>query len=326
MHLRMGAQMKEVRSKGKEEAQVAQQKEQVDEEGDKEPEGEKEKEVASEDGGADEGGEKSKGKEEAQVAQQKEQVDEEGDKEPEGEKEKEVASEDGGADEGGEKGKGKEVAHQQEGASEPMDEDEEEHAGGEEAEKVAHQQKDKSEGEGDKEGQDKEVTKKCPASTEEGGSSKRAKFDPPAPSAQQQTQGSYPGEATQEPIYSIDELKKAISPYCLPYMDWAMQEEEVREYLTSFINDKRIPTQTLFNLFQTSIKLYNVGGGSRKMGIWDHDSDAPGEELPIKNHIFNDTDMMFDPEEIGGRTSATYPSEKEDVEMRDLHSSSAGGF
>ena len=34
---------------------------------------------------------------------------------------------------------------------------------------------------------------------------------------------------------------------------------------------------------------------------------------------------MFDPEEIGGRTSATYPSEKEDVEMRDLDRSSTGG-
>ncbi|KAH9025411.1 hypothetical protein EDB84DRAFT_1564060 [Lactarius hengduanensis] len=298
------------KSKGKEEVQVAQQKEQVDKEGDKEPEGEKEKEVASEDGGADEGGEKSKGKEEVQVAQPKEQVGEEEDTEPEGEKEKENASEDGGTDEGGEKGKGKEVA-----APAHMDEDEEEHAGGEEAEKVAHSQKDMSQGEGDKEGQEKEVTKKRQASTEEG-SSKRAKFDPPAPSTQQPTQGSYAGEATQEPIYSIDELKKANSPFCLPYMDWAMPEEEIRKYLISFINDKRIPAQTLFNLFQASIKLYNVGGGSRDKGIWDYDPDTPREQITIK-HTFNDTDMTFDPDEIDGRISATYPGEEEDVEMED---------
>ncbi|KAH9012917.1 hypothetical protein EDB85DRAFT_2158623 [Lactarius pseudohatsudake] len=298
------------KSKGKEEVQVAQQKEQVDKEGDKEPEGEKEKEVASEDGGADEGGEKSKGKEEVQVAQPKEQVGEEEDTEPEGEKEKENASEDGGTDEGGEKGKGKEVA-----APAHMDEDEEEHAGGEEAEKVAHSQKDMSQGEGVKEGQEKEVTKKRQASTEEG-SSKRAKFDPPAPSTQQPTQGSYAGEATQEPIYSIDELKKANSPFCLPYMDWAMPEEEIRKYLISFINDKRIPAQTLFNLFQASIKLYNVGGGSREKGIWDYDPDTPREQITIK-HTFNDTDMTFDPDEIDGRISATYPGEEEDVEMED---------
>ncbi|KAH9009309.1 hypothetical protein EDB85DRAFT_1903140 [Lactarius pseudohatsudake] len=278
-------------------------------------EGEKD---ASEDGGADEGGEEGKGKE---VGCQQEGAPEqvEGDKEPEGEKEKEDASKDGGADEGGEKGKGKEVA-----APAHMDEDEKEHAGGEEAEKVAHPQKDMSEGEGDKEGQEKEVTKKCQASTE-GGSSKCAKFDPPAPSAQQPTQGSYAGEATQEPIYSIDELKKAISPFCLLYMDWAMPEEEIRKYLISFINDKRIPLQTLFNLFQTSIKLYNVGGGCRETNIWDYDPEAPREKIPMK-HIFNDTDMTFDPEEIGGRISATYPGEKEDVEMGDSHSSSAGGL
>ncbi|KAH8976743.1 hypothetical protein EDB86DRAFT_3110825 [Lactarius hatsudake] len=276
----------------------------------------------------DEEGEKAscqpKDIEEEEEVHQKEQVDEEGGKKPEGEMEKEDTSEDEGADEEGEKGKSKEVACQQEGAPEPMDEDKEEHAGGEEAEKVAQQQKDMSEGEGDKEGQEKEVTKKRPVSTE-GGASKRAKFDPPAPSAQQQTQESYAGEATQEPIYSIDELKKAESPHCIPYMDWSMPEEDIREYLNSFINDKRIPAQTLFNLFQTSIKLYNVGGGSRKLGIWDYDPETPRENLTIE-HIFNGTNMMFNPEEIGGRTSATYPSEKEDVEMRDLDSSSAGGL
>ncbi|KAH9023023.1 hypothetical protein EDB83DRAFT_2527341 [Lactarius deliciosus] len=272
-------------------------------------------------GEGDKKGQEKGEEEEEEEAQQKEQVDEEEDKEPEGEMEKEDKSEDGGADEGGEKGKGKEAC-QQEGAREHMDEDEGEHAGGEEAEKggkkiclgvrVI------------KKGEEKEVAKKRPVSTEEGGSSKRAKFDPPAPSAQQQTQGSYAGEATQEPIYSIDELKKAESPHCIPYMDWSMPEEDIREYLTSFINDKRIPAQTLFNLFQTSIKLYNVGGGSRKWGIWDHDPEAPKENLTIE-HTFNGTDMMFDPEEIGGRTSATYPSEKEDVEMRDLDRSSPGG-
>ncbi|KAH8976411.1 hypothetical protein EDB86DRAFT_3112403 [Lactarius hatsudake] len=276
----------------------------------------------------DEEGEKAscqpKDIEEEEEVHQKEQVDEEGGKKPEGEMEKEDTSEDEGADEEGEKGKSKEVACQQEGAPEPMDEDKEEHAGGKEAEKVAQQQKDMSEGEGDKEGQEKEVTKKRPVSTE-GGASKRAKFDPPAPSAQQQTQESYAGEATQEPIYSIDELKKAESPHCIPYMDWSMPEEDIREYLNSFINDKRIPAQTLFNLFQTSIKLYNVGGGSRKLGIWDYDPETPRENLTIE-HIFNGTNMMFNPEEIGGRTSATYPSEKEDVEMRDLDSSSAGGL
>ncbi|KAI9431151.1 hypothetical protein H4582DRAFT_2085411 [Lactarius indigo] len=178
----------------------------------------------------------------------------------------------------------------------------------------------------DEEGKEKEVTKKRPALTQEEGSSKRAKPGHPsrAPSTEEQTQESYAGagDATQEPIYSIDALKKARSPHCIPYMDWSMPEEDIREYLTSFINDKRIPTQTLFNVFQTSIKLYNVGGGSRKMAVWDYDPETHGEDLKIK-HVFNDTDMTFDPEEIGGKISATYPTE--DVEMRNPNSSSASG-
>jgi hypothetical protein len=53
-------------------------------------------------------------------------------------------------------------------------------------------------------------------------------------------------------------------------MDPSMSEEEVRKYIHSFANDGRNPPSTVFNVFQTALKLFNGGGGSALNSHWNY--------------------------------------------------------
>jgi hypothetical protein len=58
-------------------------------------------------------------------------------------------------------------------------------------------------------------------------------------------------------------------------MDPSMSEEEVRKYIHSFANDGRNPPSTVFNVFQTALKLFNGGGGSALNSHWNYPSLNP---------------------------------------------------
>ena len=91
---------------------------------------------------------------------------------------------------------------------------------------------------------------------------------------------------------SFDDLKLATSSRCVPYMDENLSDEDMRRYMMSFVNDKRIPSDTLFNIFQMTLKLFNTGGGTSPLGLWNHPSDS----APILEHaptvLFNNQDMV----------------------------------
>jgi hypothetical protein len=56
-------------------------------------------------------------------------------------------------------------------------------------------------------------------------------------------------------------------------MSDTMSEEEMKDFMTSFICDKGIPRLTRFNLCQTMLKLYNAGGGNAHESDWNRSSD-----------------------------------------------------
>ena len=90
---------------------------------------------------------------------------------------------------------------------------------------------------------------------------------------------------------SIDELKRAMSGSCIPYMAEGLSEEEIRRYIISFAEDKRIPSQTLFNVFQTTLKLFNTAGGTSQLSVWNSSSDfSTGEAAP--EVIFNGLNLV----------------------------------
>jgi hypothetical protein len=53
-------------------------------------------------------------------------------------------------------------------------------------------------------------------------------------------------------------------------MDPSMSDEEAKKYILSFINDERIPPKTHFNVFQTTLKLFNGGRGTVLDGHWNY--------------------------------------------------------
>ena len=48
-----------------------------------------------------------------------------------------------------------------------------------------------------------------------------------------------------------------------------MDPQEIRKYIHSFVDDGRIPSQTLFNLFQTTLRMLNTDEGLIKLNCWD---------------------------------------------------------
>ena len=87
----------------------------------------------------------------------------------------------------------------------------------------------------------------------------------------------------------MDELLTARSRQCIPYMDPQMSPEEAKEYILSFVNDQRISPQMMFNLFQTTLKLFNAGGGLCDLSRWNlptHEQD----NLP--KVVFDDVDIV----------------------------------
>ncbi len=79
----------------------------------------------------------------------------------------------------------------------------------------------------------------------------------------------------------IDELKRAMSSGCIPYMAEGLSDEEIRRYIISFAEDKRIPSQTLFNVFQTTLKLFNTAAGSSQLSVWNPSNDfSTGDAAP----------------------------------------------
>ena len=72
-------------------------------------------------------------------------------------------------------------------------------------------------------------------------------------------------------VPGIDDLIAAKAPCCVPYMDEAMSPEETKAYIMSFVNDKRIPPYTLFNVFQMSLKAFNASGGTSDLSLLNYD-------------------------------------------------------
>ena len=77
----------------------------------------------------------------------------------------------------------------------------------------------------------------------------------------------------------IDDLFAARSRHSVPYMHPNMSPEDNKEYILSFVNDKRISTQTRFNLFQTALNMFNAGGGFLGLNSWDC-PDCQQEDMP----------------------------------------------
>ena len=88
---------------------------------------------------------------------------------------------------------------------------------------------------------------------------------------------------------NADELIAANSRHSIPYMDSAMDPQEIREYIHSFVDDGRIPSQTLFNLFQTTLRMFNAGGGLIKLNRWDV---APYEQGNLPRVFLDDEDVV----------------------------------
>jgi hypothetical protein len=86
---------------------------------------------------------------------------------------------------------------------------------------------------------------------------------------------------------SLDELQRATSSRCVPYMADDLSDEELRRYITSFAEDKTIPRDTLFNVFQTTLKLFNTAGGTSKLSVWNTTPDT-AMEATAYNTVFND--------------------------------------
>jgi hypothetical protein len=102
-------------------------------------------------------------------------------------------------------------------------------------------------------------------------------------------------------FYSFANIPLALNPHLLnalpslyaPYMNSTMSEEQVEEFMTSFISDRRIPSATRFNLCQTMLKLYNAGGGNALTSHWNYPSEHPdlpkvvidGVDIVCLNHL-----------------------------------------
>lgn len=71
-------------------------------------------------------------------------------------------------------------------------------------------------------------------------------------------------------------------------MNNTMSEEQVEEFMTSFIRDRRIPAVTRFNLCQTMLKLYNAGGGNSLQGDWN----LPSEDPNLPKVVFNGVNIV----------------------------------
>jgi hypothetical protein len=72
----------------------------------------------------------------------------------------------------------------------------------------------------------------------------------------------------------MDRLLDASFSFSVPYMDVSMSHEDVKDYIVSFANDKRIPPTTVFNVFQTTLKLFNGGGGRAPLSRWNTEGEA----------------------------------------------------
>jgi hypothetical protein len=70
-----------------------------------------------------------------------------------------------------------------------------------------------------------------------------------------------------------------------------LSDEETREYMISFAKDKRIPNNTLFNIFQTALKLFNTAGGTSQLSVWNS---PPGDALGMMapSVVFGNEDMV----------------------------------
>jgi hypothetical protein len=122
-------------------------------------------------------------------------------------------------------------------------------------------------------------------------------------------------------VPTMDDLKKAAFSCGIPYMAEDLSHEEMRKYIISFVDDKRIPSNVLFNLFQTTLKLFNTAGGTADSSIWDS---PRNNVIEARKVVFNDVDMVcisyefslfflpilqgFNPSSIDAIASRTYPT------------------
>ncbi|KAN0132275.1 hypothetical protein V8E53_010041, partial [Lactarius tabidus] len=114
-----------------------------------------------------------------------------------------------------------------------------------------------SKGEGKK---DKDVSKKHQALVEQAGAgSKKHPRLTSDVSREEQGDKGFKMTETQTTLPPINDLLLAKSSCCIPYMDPSMSDEEAKKCILSFINDERIPSKTCFNVFQTTLKLFNGG-------------------------------------------------------------------
>ena len=114
-----------------------------------------------------------------------------------------------------------------------------------------------------------------------------------------------------------------------------MDPQEISEYIHSFVDDGRIPSQTLFNLFQTTLRMFYTGEGLIKLNRWYV---APYEQGNLPRVFLDDEDIaclkllgchcfclhvIVSPlTESEASTSRTYPTQEQDVKMKERDGSS----
>ena len=99
--------------------------------------------------------------------------------------------------------------------------------------------------------------------------------------------GPYPVTLFTVTLPNSGNLFAARSRHCISYIDSAMDPQEIREYIHSFVNDGRIPSQTLFNLFQTTLRIFYTGEGLIKLNCWYV---APYEQGNLPRVFLDDED------------------------------------